>query len=315
MKERKQVFVERVNSLNTKAPYSYAFRKETAHSSLLNIVTYDHNHTISTHFQRMFNTSQPITKTPPSITVNPKVKNWNFELITTKSLQHTIRSLKNTMPGFDNISVPLPKTLNKTSLNFIKDAINLAITTQHIPSELLCIGLLLPLPKVGSPNNITQTDCSIVIKVLVNGHLTTPFNASVGVPQGDPCSPALFNLYINSVTNICSKFAGINIYNHQLHMLLYADDILVVANTKQDMQKAINALKGELSKIGLVLAPTKCKMLAFTGKTVLSNKAHITIDDHTIQSDNSLEYLGSTCTLDKSKIKWSAPGVTDKLSK
>ena len=85
-----------------------------------------------------------------------------------------------------------------------------------------------------------------VIKVLVNGHLTTPFNASVGVPQGDPCSPALFNLYINSVTNICSKFAGINIYNHQLHMLLYADDILVVANTKQDMQKAINALKGEL---------------------------------------------------------------------
>ena len=58
-----------------------------------------------------------------------------------------------------------------------------------------------------------------------------------------------------------------------------------------------------------VLALAKCKMLAFTGKTVLS-KAHITIDDHTIQSGNSLEYLGSTCTLDKSKIKWSAPGVT-----
>ena len=54
----------------------------------------------------------------------------------------------------------------KLSLNFIKDAINLAITTQHIPSELLCIGLLLPLPKVGSPNNITQYRPIVVLSTI-----------------------------------------------------------------------------------------------------------------------------------------------------
>ena len=66
-----------------------------------------------------------------------------------------------------------------------------------------------------------------VIKVLVNGKLSSPFSASsMGIPQGDPSSPAWFNIYINSTTNICSKFTGVDLYGINIHLLLFVDDVI-----------------------------------------------------------------------------------------
>lgn len=367
--ERKRVFLNKVNDLHTKNPYSYAFRKELCSSSVVGIVKNDYNTTITNHFKDMFNTRQELTKTLPDIPRNKVVKNWRFKDITCKELKAIIGKTKNSMSGYDNISVPLLKVLDKPSLNLIAKAISLAMSESDVPAEL-GVGILLPLPKTPTPSklsdyrpivvlstlyrlfssvvNIQFMDIlerakiihpaqrgfmkkgstmdhlvtlrtamsskisekqqifamaldiknaygsvihdrlisilrkhgfhtsvtnlvkamlsNSVIKVLVNRHLSSPFTAGLGVPQGDPSSPAWFNVYINSSTNISSSYNGITVHGIRIHMLLYADDILLVADSAKDMQKAINNLKRELRRLGLA----SMHFNDFSGKTSIT---------------------------------------------
>jgi hypothetical protein len=174
-----------------------------------------------------------------------------------------------------------------------------------IHSKLIAI-----LKKHGFKSSVTNLIKSMldnsVIKVLVNGWLSSPFPAKLGVPQGDPCSPAWFNVYINSATNICDKLTGIQVHNITIHMLLYADDILLVANNKKELQKAIKQLSVELKKLGLVLAPHKCQLIALTSKSTLS-RASVTVGEVNITPTPCMEYLGGKCTLrNKGGVSWAS---------
>jgi hypothetical protein len=143
-----------------------------------------------------------------------------------------------------------------------------------------------------------------VIKVLVNGKLSSPFDAKVGVPQGDPFSPALFNVYINSTTSICGAYNGIDVYGTTIHMLLYADDILLVATSKKDMQKALRSLNSELKKLGLTLSLNKCKLFALNAKSTIS-RCQINLNNTTFVSSDCLDYLGGTCKfVKKDRTTW-----------
>ncbi|KAF0980618.1 hypothetical protein FDP41_013101 [Naegleria fowleri] len=102
--DRKRVFVNRINNLNSKQPYSYAFRKELVSSSIFNVVQSNHNSTIVDHFSAMFNIEQEVAKTLPEINKNNTVAQWKFHHITAKELDKVISKTKNSMAGYDNIS-------------------------------------------------------------------------------------------------------------------------------------------------------------------------------------------------------------------
>ncbi|KAG2373708.1 hypothetical protein C9374_011797 [Naegleria lovaniensis] len=390
--DRKRVFVNRINNLSSKQPYSYAFRKELVSSSILNVVQSNHNSIIVDHFSAMFNTEQEVTKTLPEIKKNNTVAQWKFQHITAKELGKVISKTKNSMAGYDNISVPLLKILDNNSLQVLAKCINHTIDSEMVPKEL-GIGILLPLPKVNMPtklsdfrpivvlsviyrlfssiinkqfmnileeanlihtaqrgfmkkgstlehlinlrtalaykcqhkqevfamaldiknaygsvihkrfisilkkhgfrssviNLLTSMISNSVMKVLVNGFLSSPFDANVGVPQGDPSSPAWFNLYINSSTNIQEKLKGVQIFDVTILLLLYADDILLIANTKIEMNSSLKSLGRELKKIGLALAPKKCKLLAITAKSKLSKA----LDNLSWSSDNPVNKISN----------------------
>ena len=165
MVDRKKVFVDKVNDLSTKYQYSYAFRKELTSSSILNVVHNDHNNIITEHFKKMFNEQHDMTKGTPKITKKSMITNWRLTHITANELGKIIRSTKNSMAGYDNISVPLLKALNTQALQFITNAINLAITSQSIPKEL-GIGILLPLPKKNSPKQLSDFRPIVVLSSL-----------------------------------------------------------------------------------------------------------------------------------------------------
>ncbi|EFC36846.1 predicted protein [Naegleria gruberi] len=129
---RKKVFMERVNNLSSKYPYSYAFRKELSCSSILGIVKHNHNKTISKHFEDMSNTTQKVTKALPDINKNRKLKSWRLTHISVKDLGKTIKKTKNSMAGYDNISVPLIKVFlkRKPTINKLMD---IKLTLQLLP--------------------------------------------------------------------------------------------------------------------------------------------------------------------------------------
>ena len=72
---------------------------------------------------------------------------------------------------------------------------------------------------------------------------TNWFSVLNGVKQGDNLSPSLFALYINDlVQELNSIGCGIRIETYVINILLYADDIVLVAENENILQKLLDKL-------------------------------------------------------------------------
>ena len=77
--------------------------------------------------------------------------------------------------------------------------------------------------------------------VRVNGALTDWFPVNLGVKQGCIISPLLFSMYINEITvGIKALGKGVCINNESVPILLYADDIVLIAECEKDLQDMLN---------------------------------------------------------------------------
>ncbi len=79
--------------------------------------------------------------------------------------------------------------------------------------------------------------------VRVNGLLTDWFDVHCGLRQGCSLSPLSFNLFINDLA-VCIKALGkgVNINNELVSILMYADDIVLIAENEGDLQGMLDLL-------------------------------------------------------------------------
>ena len=69
------------------------------------------------------------------------------------------------------------------------------------------------------------------------------FDVRSGVRQGDNLSPTLFGLFLNSLpTYIKSLNKGVKVGHDKVSILLYADDMVLLALTENDLQYMLNAM-------------------------------------------------------------------------
>ena len=79
--------------------------------------------------------------------------------------------------------------------------------------------------------------------VRLNGKLTSWFSCKTGVKQGDNLSPTLFSIFINDfVSEINNLNFGIDLNGKSLSTLLYADDIVLLAKSPEDLQRMLDTL-------------------------------------------------------------------------
>ena len=65
---------------------------------------------------------------------------------------------------------------------------------------------------------------------MVNGQLTEDFKVEAGVPQGAILSPFLYAVYIDGLHNALREAGlGVRIFGRLVPLLLYADDIVLLA--------------------------------------------------------------------------------------
>jgi len=81
-------------------------------------------------------------------------------------------------------------------------------------------------------------------KILVkfNSELSKLAEINKGVHQGCPLSPVLFNIHLDEIITKWQKedIKGIPLPKNQtLFTLLYADDQVIICNTKDNLQKAV----------------------------------------------------------------------------
>ena len=85
---------------------------------------------------------------------------------------------------------------------------------------------------------------SLLYSVKTEHGLSPSFETKIGIKQGCILSPTLFSLYLNDL-NDCFDIScdPVVIDTTKISSLLYADDIVLLSNTAEGLQNALNKLR------------------------------------------------------------------------
>lgn len=84
--------------------------------------------------------------------------------------------------------------------------------------------------------------------VMINGTRSEPVRCDTGVPQGAVLSPLLYACFINRFALLLKeKGLGVDVFGRKVAILLYADDIVLLANSPAELQQMLD-LAAEFAK-------------------------------------------------------------------
>uniref|UniRef100_A0A3Q0RT10 Reverse transcriptase domain-containing protein n=1 Tax=Amphilophus citrinellus TaxID=61819 RepID=A0A3Q0RT10_AMPCI len=126
-----------------------------------------------------------------------------------------------------------------------------------------------------------------------------PIRLRVGVKQGDPLSPFLFNLALDPLLRMLdSTGTGIDVDGHKISFLAFADDLVLVSESWERMQRNLGILEVFSDMTGLRVNPTKSH-----GFMIGKGRRQYTLNDcdrwliggspiKMVGAQESVEYLG-----------------------
>lgn len=112
------------------------------------------------------------------------------------------------------------------------------------------------------------TDVKICVRV--GGKLSESFRSDVGVKQGDPLSPLLFGLFIDRMEGVIRDklpaTSGVRLLDMYLKILLYADDLVLLAESPAELQSMLDLLHTFCLHNALTVNIKKSEVVVFNGQ-------------------------------------------------
>jgi len=158
--------------------------------------------------------------------------------------------------------------------------------------------------------------------VLLNGNVDEFFRTTVGVRQGCPLSPVLFNIFLEKIMQTalssdarsesdCSAvdamkeapahLSSVSIGGRPLCNLRFADDIDLLGSSEEELQRLTERLEKTAAAYGMEISSEKSKILVNSIKPRPST--NIQMNGQTLEEVDQFKYLGSTQTKDGTSVK------------
>ena len=113
----------------------------------------------------------------------------------------------------------------------------------------------------------------IICTVRINGFNTDCFAVKCGLKQGCPLSLVLFSFFINDLAlKIKSTSVVVGCVEDTVNILLFADDIVLLAENPKDLQVLLNILNNWYKLNGMVINGTKSNTVHFRTPSLLVQK-------------------------------------------
>ena len=144
-------------------------------------------------------------------------------------------------------------------------------------------------------------------KVRVNSVLSEDIDSMYGVLQGGVLSPKLFNTFLSDINQYLDPDDGVNIYGMPVAYLLYADDLVLLATSPEDLQKQLDRLFQYCRKWHLIVNMDKSNIMIFNNKKG-NNRENFTYGDKSMERVDSYKYLGYLLTSSHKDIFYDAYG-------
>jgi hypothetical protein len=132
-----------------------------------------------------------------------------------------------------------------------------------------------------------------VSSLRLNNKLTDWFDIDSGVRQGDALSTTLFSTFINDLAiEINSLNLGIDVGSMKITTLLYADDIILVANDENDLQRIIDHVYEWCQKWRMTVNIDKTNIVHFRKKVCSLTKFDFHLGSAELKKVDKYKYLG-----------------------
>lgn len=133
--------------------------------------------------------------------------------------------------------------------------------------------------------------------VRINGTETAPFPIARGVKQGDSLSPLLFTVFMDEIHKICKRRTARTVvgkWNMRTILsqsLLYADDIVLICDTKEKLKQALLEWQEELKRKGMTINASKSKILVLSRDE--EETVEVVCNGEVLEVVENFIYLGS----------------------
>ena len=129
--------------------------------------------------------------------------------------------------------------------------------------------------------------------VRLNSYKTDWFDISCGLRQSCMLSQLLFNLFINNLAIFFKSLnLGIKVGDENVCVMLYSDDIVLLAESETDLQLLLNALYNWCGRNDMIVNLVKSNLAHFRQNSVSKTDFVFTFDDGSISVIDRYTYLG-----------------------
>ena len=142
---------------------------------------------------------------------------------------------------------------------------------------------------------------NMMCNVKWGNELSRDFHVPLGIKQGGINSPDFFGVYIDGISSILrAANLGCHMFSIFLAMILFADDLCLLAPTRAALAKMIENSASYCNKFGLTFNTSKSKIVVFSRRAVEKDRlCPIYLNGERMEYVDSIKYLGTTIESNK----------------